>query len=91
VTLFWIGLGVWFVLFTVGTFFPDVLMNPRMWWCFSGWSRHRIVTRWRLTQQSEKLTCSCGRSYGMNHDAQAILPWDKVKELYDGPGSILRP
>lgn len=66
---------------------------PLGWWsmrCFSlPW--HRIVSRWRLTERAEKLTCSCGRSFGMNHDAEAVLPWDMVRELYEGPNSILRP
>jgi hypothetical protein len=51
---------------------------------------HHIITRWRLTEQSEKLTCSCGRAYGINHDARVVLPWDSVHELYEGPNSILR-
>lgn len=64
-----------------------------MWWplrCFSlPW--HRIISRWQLTEQSEKVKCSCGKAFGINHSVRAVLPWDAVKELYEGPGSILRP
>ena len=47
---------------------------------------HRFVIRRRVSEQSEKVTCSCGRSYGINHDVRVILPWDDVKSFYDdGP------
>jgi hypothetical protein len=44
---------------------------------------HRFVIRKRVSEQSEKITCSCGRAYGMNHNVRAILPWDDVKEFYE--------
>lgn len=52
---------------------------------------HRIVTRWKLTEQADKLVCSCGQEYGYLHTEGFLLPWKAVRELYEGPGSILRP
>jgi hypothetical protein len=83
---FLVGASLSFILLGFG---PGVLI----WWprrCFS-LSWHHIVSRWPLTEQSEKVTCSCGKSFGINHAVQIVLPWDSVKELYEGPNSILRP
>jgi hypothetical protein len=51
---------------------------------------HRFVIRKRVSASSEKITCSCGRAYGMNHDVRAILPWEDVKSLYDAIDRIQR-
>lgn len=44
---------------------------------------HKWAKRERLTGSSDKLTCSCGREYGINYDVGAILPWNEVRSLYD--------
>ena len=43
---------------------------------------HKWIARKKLSSDSERLTCSCGRMYGMNHHVRTILPWDDVKDLY---------
>jgi hypothetical protein len=54
----------------------------RMWWCLRApW--HRWVKREPVSGVSDKLTCSCGREYGMNHSERIILPWGDVKSFYD--------
>jgi hypothetical protein len=54
----------------------------RMWWCLrSPWHRWTKVVR--VSDVSDKITCSCGREYGMNNCERIILPWHMVKPLYD--------
>jgi hypothetical protein len=53
----------------------------RMWMCcFLPW--HRWTKCAPVSPNSDKLTCSCGREYGMNNDQQIMLPWWMVKTLY---------
>lgn len=44
---------------------------------------HRCVIEKRVSDQSSKLTCSCGRQYAVNHVMGVILPWDDdFAEMY---------
>lgn len=53
-----------------------------MWWCLHApW--HKIVKCEPVSRISDKLTCSCGREYGVNNSERIILPWHMVKGLYD--------
>jgi hypothetical protein len=49
---------------------------------------HKWASRKKLSDDSERLTCSCGRMYGMNHNVRTILPWDDVKDLYEGDYAV---
>ena len=75
--------------FTAGFIFAPELV---FWWSIRclwlPW--HAIVTRWRLTQDAEKIVCRCGRAFGVNHGVRLILPWEDVRSLYEGPGIVLR-
>jgi hypothetical protein len=52
-------------------------------WACTNLPWHRFVIRKRVSDQSEKITCSCGRSYAMNHNLGVILPWETVAFFYD--------
>jgi len=53
-----------------------------MWWCLTmPW--HKWVRREPVSDISDKMTCSCGRQYGMNNSERIILPWEDVKPFYD--------
>ena len=43
---------------------------------------HRFIVRKRMSAQTDYLRCSCGREYGINHDARVILPWDAAQVGY---------
>lgn len=61
----------------------------QMWLCLRmPW--HRWVKREPVSSISDKVTCSCGRQYGMNHSERIILPWRMVSELYDTLARIKR-
>lgn len=53
----------------------------KLWLCLRlPW--HRFVKQEKMSDVSDRVTCSCGRMYGMNHSERIILPWDDVKQLY---------
>lgn len=61
-----------------------------MWWCLTmPW--HKIIKCQPVSEISDKLTCSCGRAYGMNNHERIILPWDMVSGLYDDIARINAP
>jgi hypothetical protein len=72
-----VGSAVSILLLIAG---PTLFFLPRTRWCFR---RHSIVHREWVSDLSEKLTCSCGRLYGINHHVGIALPWDRVKEFYE--------
>lgn len=54
----------------------------RMWCCLTlPW--HKWVKCEPVSSISDKMTCSCGREYGINNSERIILPWHMVSELYD--------
>jgi hypothetical protein len=55
-----------------------------MWWCLhSPW--HKWIKCEPVSSIADKLTCSCGREYGMNNSERIMLPWHQVSSLYDDP------
>lgn len=54
----------------------------RMYICtFAPW--HKWVKCEPVSAISDKLTCSCGRAYGMNNSERIMLPWHMVSNFYD--------
>ena len=46
------------------------------------WHKNVFVVR-ELSAQSQLIQCrDCGQKFAINHDVQAILPWETVKSFY---------
>ena len=53
----------------------------RMWLCLRlPW--HEFVMQKQVSPFSERLTCSCGRMYAVNHSTGIMLPWHHVEGFY---------
>ena len=51
---------------------------------------HRWVIVKPLPPNCSKLTCSCGRKYGVNHHLGIILPWDReLEEMHEQTQRLL--